>query len=50
MIGQIDLGVEQSFLCLEDVDALEDESLEEHVVEDVAEDRLVALARCQNAG
>ena len=43
-ICEVDLGVKQSFLGLEDVDAFEDEPLEEHVVEDVAEDWLVALS------
>lgn len=48
-VCQVDLGVQQALLSLEDVDALEDEPLEEHVIEDVAKDRLVTLSRSEDA-
>ena len=40
--------MEQSFLGLVDIDTLENQSLEEHVVEQTLEDGLISLPRSDN--
>ena len=49
-ISEVDFGVQESLFCLKDVDAFHDESLKEHIVEDVPENWLVALPRGKYAG